>query len=118
LIRDYLAPLSELSELRDRIRYGTRVVAVSREGMDRTRSIGREEAPFVLRVDHAGRTTEITARAVIDASGTYSHPNRLSSNGLDPLGWDEVGDAVTHALPDVLGRERGRFARRRTLVVG
>ena len=62
--------------------------------------------------------TEVTARAVIDASGTYAHPNRLSSNGLDPLGWDEVRDRVTHALPDVLGRDRARFARRRTLVVG
>ena len=118
LIRGYLAPLSELPELRDRIRYRTRVVAVSREGMDRTRSTGRDDAPFVLRIERDGAITEVTARAVIDASGTYAHPNRLGSNGLDPLGWHEVKDRVTHALPDVLGRDRGRFARRRTLVVG
>ena len=118
LIRDYLKPLSELPQLRDRIRYGARVVAVSREGMDRTRSVGREQAPFVLRVEQDGVVTEVSARAVIDASGTYAHPNGLSSNGLDPLGWDDVRDRVTHALPDVLGRDRARFAGRHTLVVG
>ena len=80
--------------------------------------MGRNEAPFVLRTEDASGIGEVTARAVIDASGTYAHPNRLSSNGLDPLGWDEVKDAVSHALPDVLGRDRARFARRRTLVVG
>ena len=118
LIRDYLAPLSDLPAIKQRTRYATTVTAISREGMDRTRSVGRAERPFVLRVDDGSGSAEFAARAVIDASGTYSNPNRLSSNGLDPLGWDDVKDAVTHALPDVLGRDRGRFARRRTLVVG
>ena len=118
LIRDYLAPLSDLPAIKQRTRYATTVTAISREGMDRTRSVGRAERPFVLRVDDGSGSAEFAARAVIDASGTYSNPNRLSSNGLDPLGWDEVKGAVTHALPDVLGRDRGRFARRRTLVVG
>jgi thioredoxin reductase len=118
LIRDYLEPLSELRAIKQRTRYSTTVTAVSREGMDRTRSIGRDERPFVLRLHDDSGATEFAARAVIDASGTYSNPNHLSSNGLDPLGWDAVKDAVTHALPDVLGRDRRRFARRLTLVVG
>jgi thioredoxin reductase len=118
LIRDYLEPLSELPAIKQRTRYSTTVTAVSREGMDRTRSIGRDERPFVLRLHDDSGATEFAARAVIDASGTYSNPNHLSSNGLDPLGWAAVKDAVTHALPDVLGRDRGQFARRRTLVVG
>jgi thioredoxin reductase len=118
LIRDYLSPLSELPEIKRRTRYGVRILAVSREGMDRTRSTGRAGVPFVLRTEDASVVEEFTARAVIDASGTYAHPNPLSSSGLDPLGWDDVKDSVGHALPDVLGRDRARFARRRTLVVG
>jgi Pyridine nucleotide-disulphide oxidoreductase len=55
---------------------------------------------------------------VIDASGTYDHPNSLASSGLEPLGLPEVADRVGHALPDVLGRERARFAGRHTTVVG
>jgi hypothetical protein len=55
---------------------------------------------------------------VIDASGTYATPNSLGSSGLDPLGLPEVADRVSHALPDVLGTERTRFAGKHTTVVG
>ena len=60
----------------------------------------------------------MTASAVIDASGTYRTANSLGSNGLDPLGIEEVADHVTHALPDVLGAERKRFAGKHITVVG
>ena len=86
--------------------------------MDRTRTTGRAQAPFLLRVRTADGVEELTARAVIDASGTYRTPNRLGSSGLDPLGLPEVADLVGHALPDVLGRERAAFAGRHTVVVG
>jgi len=87
---------------------------VAREGMDRTRTANRSATPFVLRVNG----DEVLARAVIDASGTYRSPNSLSSNGLDPLGLAEVADLVSHALPDVLGRDRDRFEGRHVTVVG
>lgn len=119
LVADYLMPLADLTQIGNRIRYGTRVIAVSREGMDRTRTAGRETTPFVVRVETAdGQMEEFTARAVIDASGTYTTPNPLNSSGLDPIGASEVADLVVHALPDVLGAERERFAGRHTTVVG
>ncbi len=114
----YLAPLAALEPIASRLRTGVEVVGVSREGMDRTRTANRETAPFVLRLRTGDTVTETSARAVIDASGTYRTPNSLASNGLDPLGLDEVADLVSHALPDVLGRERARFAGRHTTVVG
>jgi thioredoxin reductase len=119
LVDDYLAPLAELDAIRSRIRFGTRVLAVSREGMDRTRTAGRAQTPFLLRVQTPdGTIEELTGRAVIDASGTYTSPNPLSSSGLDPLGDADVDGRVVHALPDVLGTERERFAGRHTTVVG
>ncbi|RQP12034.1 MAG: FAD-dependent oxidoreductase [Microbacteriaceae bacterium] len=118
LVSEYLAPLAALDRIASRIRYGTEVVSVSREGMDRTRSTGREEVPFLLRTRGAEGIADVTARAVIDASGTHETPNPLASSGLEPLGFDEVRDRITHALPDVLGRDRARFAGRHTLVVG
>jgi hypothetical protein len=57
-------------------------------------------------------------RAVIDASGTYRTPNSLASSGLDPLGLEDVAEFVAHALPDVLGSDRARFAGKHTTVVG
>ncbi len=98
------------------IRYGVRVEAVSRQGMDRTRSTGRADTPFLLRLHAADGVEDITARAVIDTSGTYTSPNPLTAAGLAPTA--DLGDRIVHALPDVLGEDRARFAGKRVLVVG
>ena len=118
LVDDYLLPLAAVPALADRIRYGHRVLAVTRRGMDRTRTLGRELAPFVLRTESAAGVTETLARAVIDASGTYETSNAIGSSGLEPIGADQVREHLSHALPDVLGRDRARFAGKRVLVVG
>lgn len=118
LVTDYLVPLSETPELAARIRYDSRVTAVSRQGMDRTRSNNRGSVPFLLRVQSSTGTTEQLARAVIDASGTYSTPNGLLSSGLQPSAVADISGNVAHALPDVLGADRARFAGKHTLVVG
>jgi cation diffusion facilitator CzcD-associated flavoprotein CzcO len=118
LVEQYLAPLAALESIASRIRTGVEVSAVAREGMDRTRTANRMTTPFLLRVNDHGDISEFTARAVIDASGTYRSPNSLASSGLEPLGLPEVADLVSHALPNVLGRGRVRFAGRHTTVVG
>jgi thioredoxin reductase len=119
LVDDYLAPLARLDAIGPRIRYGMRAVAVSRDGMDRTRTAGRDTTPFVVRAEATdGTVSELTGRAVIDASGTYTTPNPLGSSGLEPLGAGDVDRLVLHALPDVLGSDRSRFAGRHTTVVG
>lgn len=118
LVDEYVQPLAELEPLRSRIRYGARVVAVAREGMDRTRSASRDTTPFVVRYATTDGINELTARAVIDTSGTYTSPNPLGSTGLDPLGAADLGDRLVHPLPDVLGDDRARFAGRHTTVVG
>jgi thioredoxin reductase len=118
LVSEYLEPLAGLDAISSRIVTGATVVAVTREGMDRTRTARRAATPFALRIRTAAGTEDVAARAVIDASGTYRSPNSLGSSGLDPLGLAEVADRVTDALPDVLGRDRARFAGRHTTVVG
>lgn len=117
-VRDYLSHLAATPQLAPVIHYRSRVTAVSREGMDRTRSTGRASTPFLLRLDTPEGTTDVTARAVIDTSGTYSTPNALASAGLDPIGAGDVAAHLSHALPDVLGADRGRFAGKSVLVVG
>ena len=118
LVEQYLEPLAALEPIASRIRFGVTVDAITRQGMDRTRTARRSSTPFLLRTRSVDGVQEFTARAVIDASGTYDHPNSLASSGLEPLGLPEVADRVSHALPDVLGRERDRFAGRHTTVVG
>lgn len=118
LVERFLTPLAALPAIASRTRLDATVSHVTREGMDRTRTTGRVQAPFLLRVQTPAGIEELTARAVVDASGTYRTPNSLGSSGLDPLGLAEVADLVSRALPDVLGRERAAFAGRHTVVVG
>jgi hypothetical protein len=111
LIDDYLAPLTKLFD--DKIRYDAQVVAVTRVGFDRIRTTGRESAPFLVRLADG---SELLAAAVIDAAGTWRNPNVLGGSGIPARG--EAETDIAHALPDVLGNDRDRFAARRTAVVG
>jgi len=118
IVSEYLEPLAATPELKDRIRTGSRVLAVTRQGMDKGRSQGRDSAPFLLRIEHdGGQVTEVLARAVIDTSGTWSRPAPLGSSGLPVPGEAEARGAglVTGPLPDV---SAGGFTGRRTLVIG
>ncbi|SCL25317.1 Thioredoxin reductase [Micromonospora nigra] len=111
----YLQPLAELPQLKPHLRCGARVEAISRLGLDRLRSAGRESTPFLVRLADG---EEILARAVIDASGTWRTPNVLGASGLPARGETAAAAYLEHALPDVLGADRDRFAGRHTLVVG
>ncbi len=115
LVDHYLAPLVKTPELADRVQYGADVVAVTRSGFDRIRTAGRDDAPFLVRLADG---EEHAASAVVDAAGTWRKPNVLGGSGILARGEAEVAGAISHALPDVLGRDRARFAGRRTAVVG
>ncbi|WP_144882519.1 NAD(P)-binding domain-containing protein [Microbacterium paraoxydans] len=101
-IERYLAPLSNV--LGDRVRYGTRVVGVGREGRDLSVDAGRAEQPFVVHVERADGTEErIEARAVIDASGTWRTPSPAGADGLPALGERAAVDAelLEHRMPAI-----------------
>jgi cation diffusion facilitator CzcD-associated flavoprotein CzcO len=115
LAADYLQPLADLPALKPHVRYGARVVAVTRRGVDRLRTAGRDRSPFLVRLDSG---EDLFAQAVIDASGTWHSPNVLGASGIPAHGETTAASQIEAALPDVLGRDRDRFARRRTLVVG
>jgi hypothetical protein len=114
LHRYYLRPLADLPHLRARIRLGRPVTAISRRGVDKTRTADRGAAPFVVR---AG-ADEILARAVVDASGTWWTPNPLGADGVPAAGEATHADRIHYGIPDVLGAHRGRYAGKTTLVVG
>jgi len=119
LVEQYLVPLAETEALAPRVRTGARVIAVSRVGLDKTHSRGRDERPFLVRVQHAnGSVVDHQARAVLDASGTFEQSNPLGVSGLPALGEAEAAPFMAGPLPDVSGVDRDRFAGRRVLVVG
>ncbi len=115
LVDRYLVPLADLPVLAGHIHLATRVVSVTRGGLDKLKSTGRREAPFVLRVVDAGGERDVTAKAVIDASGTWYTPNPLGAGGVRAIGESGASARIRYGLPDVLGADRDRYAGGRVL---
>ena len=119
LVEGYLAPLAALPEVRSRLHLNARVIQVTRDGFDKMKTDGREDAPFALTVQSSDGTEErVLAKAVIDASGTTAMPNPLGGAGVPAIGERQLADRIFYGIPDVLGTHRDRYAGRRVLVVG
>nr|WP_040910734.1 NAD(P)-binding domain-containing protein [Wenjunlia vitaminophila] len=114
----YLQPLADV--LGDRVRFGATVTGVSRAGRDRIVDADREAQPFVVHVSHAdGREERALARAVIDASGTWSTPSPAGASGLPALGERTAADRITYRVPDFKDHAvQARYAGKRTAVIG
>lgn len=119
LVRNYLQPLANVPELRSSIETGAKVVAISRSGLDKMTSKGRERRPFELRIEGAdGKQRVDFAKAVIDASGTWQNPNPLGASGLRMPGEEAFAAQIAYGMPDVLGAKRADYAGQRVAVVG
>ena len=119
LVEQYLAPLAAHPAIAPHLRLDRRVVAITREGVDKLSNAGREDAPFLLYIECANGGEELVrAGAVIDASGTYGTPNPLGAGGLPAIGERAAAAQICYGIPDVLGAHRERYAGRRVLVAG
>ncbi len=118
LIDNYLLPLAQTPALRNQIHLNARVVAVSRSRIDKMKDAGRADAPFVVQVEINGAEERFLVRAVIDASGTWAAPNPVGADGLLAPGEKANRDRISYGIPDILGKERARYAGKRVAVVG
>jgi hypothetical protein len=115
LVDRFVRPLAAHPSIAPHVRLNAQVVSVGRKDFDKVRTKGRDQQPFEIRLSN-GEVVE--ARAVIDASGTWSAPNPAGSGGVPAHGERESGDRIAYGIPDVNGRERHRYAGKRVLVVG
>jgi hypothetical protein len=103
LADELLEPVARLPQLAGRIRLCTRVLAVGREGLLKHEAIGearRAARPFRLLIARPGGSEAIThADVVIDATGTYSNPNRLGDGGIDAVNERAFEDRIERFLP-------------------
>jgi thioredoxin reductase len=119
LVSQYLRPLAAIPELAPHIRLNARVTRITRSGYDKMKTPGRDTAPFAVRVRSAdGGESTLLARAVIDASGTWSMPNPLGAEGIPAEGEAQAAERILYGIPAPLDTERERYAGRRVLVVG
>ncbi|WP_030722119.1 NAD(P)-binding domain-containing protein [Streptomyces sp. NRRL F-2580] len=114
----YLQPLADV--LGARVRYDATVTGVSRAGRDRIVDADRESRPFLVRYESGdGREQRVLARAVIDASGTWSTPGPAGGSGLPALGEKAARDRISYRVPDLNDPAvRARYAGKRTAVIG
>ncbi|MDP2331479.1 MAG: NAD(P)-binding domain-containing protein [Reyranella sp.] len=118
LVERYLEPLANKTALASHIYTSSRVTDISRVGFDKLKSKGRETAPFELRYQNGQGPKSMRADAVIDASGTWHSPNPAGANGLPAIGESQAADRIAYGMPDVLGKDRARYAGKTVAVLG
>jgi hypothetical protein len=110
-----------LPDIAPHIRLGTRVLAIGREGLLKHEEISTPERgrhPFrLLLADASGRERIERADVVIDATGTYGHPNRLGDGGIPAAGESAFESEIRRDIPD-FAREAGDWAGRTILLAG
>jgi len=118
LVEHYLEPLASKTALAQHIQTQSRVTGISRAGFDKLKSKGREKAPFEIRYQNGQGPKVVSADAVIDASGTWHSPNPAGANGLPAIGEQQSTARIAYGMPDVLGKQRSRYAGKTVAVLG
>ncbi|RLQ92196.1 NAD(P)-binding domain-containing protein [Planomicrobium sp. Y74] len=113
IVTDYLKPLGELPEIAPYVHLNSKVIHISRSGLDKMKDHNRENKPFLLIVENDGLYKEYEAGAVIDATGTWQNPNPLVSGGM------QQKEYTFHSrLPDILNKDCATFSGKNIAVAG
>ncbi|MGF9754828.1 NAD(P)-binding domain-containing protein [Microvirga sp. 0TCS3.31] len=117
----YVQPLADVldSTSGGSVRYHARVVGVGRAGRDLMVDSGREDDPFAVHVEGPAGRERMLARAVVDASGTWTRPNPLGADGYPALGETENASRISYGIPDLNDPEvAARYAGKHVAVAG
>ncbi len=118
LVENYFKPLASLPQIKPYVHLQTKVIAIGRKGLDKMKTWGREEKPFLIKVEEKGTTNYYEAKAVIDATGTWNQPNPIGSGGVFAEGEIEVKDQIFYGIPNVKRDHLDRYKNKNVLVVG
>jgi hypothetical protein len=116
LVERYLEPLATRTVLASHVQTNSLVTDISRAGFDKLKTSGREAAPFEIRYGQGPKV--MRADAIIDASGTWHSPNPAGANGLRAIGETQAAGKIAYGMPDVLGKDRARYAEKTVAVLG
>jgi hypothetical protein len=121
-VERYLLPISQSQSLEGCIDTGVRVLSVGHAeatiGPD-GEPVAAHLTPFRLLVSERYGVEQVDhADVVLDCSGTYGNFRWAGRGGVPAVGEFGLKDRISYKLPDVLGRDRYRFAERLTLLIG
>ena len=120
LVRRVLQPIAALPAVGDRLRLGTRVLSVAREGLlkhEEIASAERGSLPFRLLVRASDGERIDRADMVVDCTGTWDVPNALGEGGIPAPGEAAAEHRIVRHIPDIEANPRD-WAGKRILLVG
>ena len=118
LVESYLDPLSKLPEIQKNLYFNSKVVSISKKGLDKMKNSGRENTSFIIYIEQQGETRRIEAKAIIDATGTWSNPNPMNADNIWTAEEKELNKHIYYGIPDINGSNRERYIGKRVAVVG
>ncbi|MDI7742003.1 NAD(P)-binding domain-containing protein [Lysinibacillus fusiformis] len=118
LVELYLEPLSKLPEIQNKLYCNSKVVSISKKGLDKMKNSGREKTSFIIYVEKKGVTERIEAKAIIDATGTWANPNPINADNIWTAEERELNQHIYYGIPDITGSDRERYNDKRVAVVG
>jgi hypothetical protein len=118
----YLLPLAHLPQLRQCLHPLNNVITIGKDDFTKAEAIAKNdpgESPFrILVTDSIGQERVDHADIIFDCSGTYGHHRWAGRGGIPAPGEMALRNRIWYRIPDVLGRDRERFANRHTLLLG
>ncbi|MFZ3590557.1 NAD(P)-binding domain-containing protein [Bacillus sp. DJP31] len=117
LVKEYLLPLSQLPQIQNQILLQAKVVGITRKGIDKLKTINRDQLPFQIYVEVGEETKVFEAKAIIDASGTWRSPNPTLSNGLWTKAERNLQDKIYYGIPNI-PEMKDRYVNKTIMVVG
>ncbi|MDO5977506.1 NAD(P)/FAD-dependent oxidoreductase [Flavivirga spongiicola] len=118
LVEDYFHPLANLPELKPHIHLNSKVLSIGRKGLDKMKTLGREDKQFSIKVEENGTINYYEAKAVIDATGTWNQPNPIGSGGVHAEGEQELENHIFYGIPNVKAYHLERYRNKNVVVVG
>jgi thioredoxin reductase len=118
LFKQYLEPFYELSFIKSNTHLNSRVLSIGRKNLDKMKTSGRQNLPFVIQVLQDNEVKQFEAQAIIDATGTWNSPNPIGSGGVYAVGEVDNRDKIFYGIPDILDQHSDRYKNKTVLVVG
>jgi thioredoxin reductase len=118
LFNQYFKPFYELSFIKRNTYLNSKVLSIGRKDLDKMKTSGRENLPFVIQVLRNGEVKQFEAQAIIDATGTWNSPNPIGSGGVYAVGEVENRDKIFYGIPDISDQHSDKYKNKSVLVVG
>jgi hypothetical protein len=101
------------------VRFNSRVLGVGRASRDLMVDSGRADDAFAVHVEGPAGHERLLARAVVDASGTWTSPSPLGADGYPAIGESANSGRITYGIPDFSDTAvAARYAGKHVVVAG